>query len=195
MLNLLSEVREVLQVPSLQARLDKSGIPSQARVGKSVLSCHSGGFRVASFCLERGGWNVNEVYLFDALYGRTGVFRDWVKETYHRKTMSERHKLVSYYADAGPMLESKRLMGFFDRDGISYVHERMEGAELSKRDITKARAVFIATQTHHDRVMYSTKALRDCLFASCLTRHVRADWFKDQDKPGRASKEDKPKRR
>lgn len=182
--NLLTEVRETLQTPSLQARLDKSGIPMKARIGKCILSAHSGGFRVASYCLEVGGFNVNEVYLFDALYGRTGIFHDWVAATYgNGGTMAERHKIVSFYSGEAPTIENKRLMWLFDKSGVEYVHEQIEGTELSKRDITKARAVFIRTQSRHDRVLFSTNALRDCLYASCLDRHLRSDWFKDADGP------------
>lgn len=180
LLNFLTEVRETLQSPKLQGRLDKSGIPSRARVGKCILSCHSGGFRVVSYCIEHGGFNVNEVYLFDALYGRTGEFRDWVKATYDNGgTEAERHKLVSFYSGDTPTIENKRLMWFFDQDKISYVHEMIEGTEITKREITKSRAVFIRTQTEHDRVLWRSNALRDCLYASCLERHLKSDWFKD----------------
>jgi hypothetical protein len=184
LLNLLTEVRETLQTSSLQGRLEKSGIPKKARVGKCILTCHSGGFSVVGSCLEHGGWNVNEVYLFDALYGKTGTFRDWVVSTYHNGgTMAERHKIVSFYSGPGPTTENKRLMYFFDKANVEYVHEQIEGTELTKRDITKSRAVFIRTQSNHDRVLFSTNALRDCLFASCLERHVKTDWFKDANEP------------
>lgn len=184
LVNLLTEVRETLQSPSLQARLDKSGIPSKARIGKCILSAHSGGFRVVSYCLEVGGFNVNEVYLFDALYGRTNIFEEWVKQTYKLAgTSAERHKLVSFYSGEAPTIENKRLMWLFDKAGVDYVHEQIEGSELSKRDITKARAVFVRTQSSHDRVLFSTNALRDCLFASCLQRHLKSDWFRDADAP------------
>lgn len=183
-LNLLTELRQTLQTPSLQARMGKSGIPSRARIGKCILSAHSGGFRVASYCIEVGGFNVNEVYLFDALYGRTGVFRDWVVETYKRGgTMAERHKIVSFYSGQAPTIENKRLMWLFDKAGVEYVSEQIEGTELTKRDITKARAVFIRTQSRHDRVLFSTNAMRDCLYASCLKRRLKSDWFKDADEP------------
>lgn len=184
LVNLLTEVRETLQTPSLQARLDKSGIPSKARIGKCILSAHSGGFRVVSYCLEHGGWNVNEVYLFDALYGRTGIFQDWVVSTYKTgATMAERHKIISFYSGEAPTIENRRLMWLFDKAGVEYVHEQIEGTELSKRDITKARAVFIRTQSAHDRVLFSTNAMRDCLYASCLERHLKSDWFRDADEP------------
>jgi len=191
LLNLLSEVRETLQSPKLQARLDKSGIPSKARVGKCILSCHSGGFRVVSYCLEVGGFNVNEVYLFDALYGRTGEFRDWVVKTYANGGIdAERHKLISFYSGEAPTIENKRLMWFFDQAKVAYVSEKIDGSELSKREITKSRAVFIRTQTEHDSVLWRNNAMRDCLYASCLERHLKSDWFKD---PDQTRLEDAPK--
>ena len=184
LVNLLTEVRETMQTPSLQARLDKSGIPSKARIGKCILSAHSGGFRVVSYCLEKGGFNVNEVYLFDALYGRTSVFQDWVLSTYpNGGTLAARHKLVSFYSGEAPTIENRRLMWLFDKAGVAYVHEQIEGSELSKRDITTARAVFIRTQSHHDRVLFSTNAMRDCLYASCLGRQLKSDWFRNADLP------------
>ncbi|MBL8787478.1 MAG: hypothetical protein JNJ59_21420 [Deltaproteobacteria bacterium] len=184
LVNLLTEVRETLQSPSLQGRLDKSGIPGKARIGKCMLSAHSGGFRVVSYCLEHGGFNVNEVYLFDALYGRTDIFRDWITATYEKQApMAERHKLVSFYSGVQPTTENKRLMWFLDKAKVEYMHEQIEGSELSKRDITKARAVFIRTQSAHDRVLFSTNAMRDCLYASCLERMLKSDWFKDADAP------------
>lgn len=184
LLSLLTEVRLTLQTSSLQASMGRAGIPNRARIGKCLLSAHSGGFRVLSYCLERGGYDVNEVFLFDALYGRTGTFRDWVAETYPRSgPMSERHKLISFYSGPAPSAENRRLMYFFDKQKIEYVSEEIEGTELSKRDITKARAVFIKTSSTHDRVLFRTNALRDCLYASCLSRFVKTDWFKDTSAP------------
>lgn len=183
-LRLLTEVRETLQTPSLQARLGRSGIPNRARIGKCILSAHSGGFRVVANCLEHGGFNVNEVYLFDALYGRAETFSSWIAETYHRRgPMAERHKLISFYSGPATTRENRRLMGFLKRHGIDYQHEEVEGTELSKRDMTTSRAVFVRTQSRHDRVLFSTNAMRDCLFASCLTRFLKTDWFKDADQP------------
>ncbi|MFO0750747.1 MAG: hypothetical protein U1F43_34520 [Myxococcota bacterium] len=191
LVNFLTELRETLQTPKLQARMERSGIPSRARVGKVILSCHSGGFRVVSYCIEVGGFNVNEVYLFDALYGRTGTFRDWVVATYKNGgTDAERHKLVSFYSGEAPTIENKRLMWFFDQAGVAYGQEQVEGTELSKRAITKSRAIFIRTQADHDRVLWTTNALRDCLYASCLERHLKSDWFKD---PGQTRLDENPK--
>ena len=184
LVNLLTEVRETLQSRRLQVRLEHSGIPNRARIGKCILSAHSGGFRVMSYCLEVGGFNVNEVYLFDALYGRTDIFRDWLQATYAKQAPdAERHKVISFYAGDGPTTENRRLMWFLDKAGIGYVHEQTEGTELSRREITKSRAVFVKTSSGHDQVLFRTNALRDCLYASCLTRTLKSDWFKDPDAP------------
>ena len=88
----------------------------------------------------------------------------------------------------GPTTENKRLMWFFDKLGVAYVHEENEGAELTRREITKSRAVFVKTSSGHDQVLFRTNALRDCLFASCLTRTLKSDWFKDPDAPRIAPK-------
>jgi hypothetical protein len=179
LLRFLSELRKTLQTPRLQAKLGAAGIPNRARIGKLILSAHSGGFRVVSKCLQHGGYNVNEVYLFDALYGRAPVFAEWVAKTYRKKGPDEtRHKLINYYADEPTTVESQRLMGMLSKKGVKYVHEFSEG-QLSRREITKSRAVFIRTSVSHQGVLFRNNALRDCLFASSLKRYVKSGWFKN----------------
>lgn len=180
----LTELRETLQTPSLQSRLGAAGIPSRARIGKTIISCHSGGFKVAANCVEHGGWNVNEVYLFDALYGSAEVFKDYLLSTYFsRKSMEERHKVISFYSGAQTEVENKRLMRMLQQAKVGVQHETVEGSSLTKTDLTRSRAVFIKTRSNHDRVLFSTHALRDCLYASCLTRYLKSDWFKTKDQP------------
>ena len=60
------------------------------------------------------------------------------------------------------------------------LHEEREG-QLSRADITKGRAVFIRTRVDHSRLTYQTNGLRDCLYASSLTRRLESDWFADKD--------------
>ena len=77
---LCGELASVLAGPSARRALGDCAIPRQARLGTLCLSAHSGGYRVAAACLRHGGCEVNEVYLFDALYGEVDAFRDWVLE-------------------------------------------------------------------------------------------------------------------
>ena len=54
-------------------------------------------FRSAACAVRpQSGVAVQEVWLFDALYADTDVFRDWVIQG-HGRPMSSRHKLVSYF--------------------------------------------------------------------------------------------------
>lgn len=177
LLALLTELRKTLQTPRLQAKLGPAGIPSRARVGKVLMSAHSGGFKGVANCLAHGGWNVSEVYLFDALYGQTGVFRDWIAETWKKRVpMMERHKLISIFGDEPTTVESRRLMRELERLKIPFVLEEKEGT-MTRREMTKSRAVFIQRSTSHQGAVWRTNALRDCLFASGLKRYLDSQWF------------------
>lgn len=67
--NFIAEV-----VATLRARADFKN--KDFDVGRIILSGHSGGYRVIAGILDRGGLpkNADEVWLFDALYGRTDSF-------------------------------------------------------------------------------------------------------------------------
>lgn len=182
----LGEVRRAIQLPEVTAKLGEAGIPDKARIGKVVMSAHSGGFYVAAQCLKHGGFNVNEVYLFDALYGERRVFRDWVLER-REQSGAERHKLVCYYTGEKPKAQSEELMAEFQAEGISYLHEKKEG-QLTRAQITRGRVVFINTGADHGGVTYRNNALRDVLFASCLKRRLNSDWFDNKNKKRKIEK-------
>ena len=174
----LGEIRKALQLPEVSATLGPAAISDAARIGAVAISAHSGGFYVAAQCLKKGGFNVNEVYLFDALYGERHAFRDWVLER-RDQTGRERHKLICYYTGEKVKAQSHELMTEFEAEGIGYEHEQREG-QLTRSQITRARVVFINTGTDHGGVAYRNNALRDCLFASCFKRRLSSDWFDDK---------------
>lgn len=174
----LGEVRTVLQSAKAAEALGPSRIPSAARIGMVCVSAHSGGFGVTARCIKHGGFDVGEVYLFDALYGEVAAYADWVGE---RRDQSgrERHKLVCYYTGGKVRSNSLTLMRELKRQGIDALHEQREG-QLTRSQITKARAVFIRARDHM-RVTYKSNALRDCLYASSLKRRLDSDWFANKD--------------
>ena len=183
----LAEVRRTLQAPEIARALGRASILRRVRVGKVCISAHSGGYHVAARCLERGGFNVNEVFLFDALYGRVRSFRDWVLE---RKQASgvERHKLVSFYnAHSRVRKGNMRLLQDFSRARIRCLHETKEGT-LPRAKFTRGRVIFIKTRISHNGLTHRHNNLRDCLYASCFTRRLSSSWFDDK---GRARKIDK----
>lgn len=147
----------------------------RASLGRVCISAHSGGYHAAAQSLRHGGVEVNEVYLFDALYAEADVFRDWVLRG-KGKAQRARHKLVSYTAGGSTEKMNDWLFAELERGGAHCEKERVEG-ELSREALTRAEAVLVHTQIAHGGVAFETAALRDCLFASALPRHLETNWF------------------
>ena len=70
-----------------------SGKIRSTRIGRIVLSTHSGGYLVTSRILAHGGLgdHISDVFLFDSSYGGLEVFADWAAVRGHR--------LVSIFTD------------------------------------------------------------------------------------------------
>jgi hypothetical protein len=73
---------------------NKAIVPQNAGPGHIVLAGHSGGFRVIADILKNGQVPVNEVWLFDALYGQLPVFLDWIQE-------DKRHRFIHWFTNHG----------------------------------------------------------------------------------------------
>src|SRR5579863_170451 len=86
-----------------------------AVAGHIILGCHSGGYSAVADILENGGVAVDEVFLFDALYGRLPVFMDWIRE-------DKRHHFVHWYTDhgGGTDVMSDTLMRQLEGEHIDY---------------------------------------------------------------------------
>ncbi|MDP4131325.1 MAG: hypothetical protein Q8939_14285 [Bacteroidota bacterium] len=55
-------------------------VPDRADPGNIVLAGHSGAFRVIAYMLQNGQLPVQEVFLFDALYGQVDKYLTWIYE-------------------------------------------------------------------------------------------------------------------
>ncbi|WP_437833574.1 hypothetical protein [Sorangium sp. So ce1153] len=178
---LCGELASALDTPSARRALGDCAVPRQAKLGRLCLSAHSGGYRVAAACLRLGGCEVNEVYLFDALYGEVDAFRDWVLE---RKGQSgrDRHKLISHFVAGDVRRLNLELERALEAQGVACLHERRPG-QLTRKQLLSGRAIFIETPLAHSAVTFEQNAFRDCLFASGLRRQLRSSWFEKKDEP------------
>jgi hypothetical protein len=175
---LASLLREALSAAGREGSvtLGDSAFPGDATLGTTCLSAHSGGYHAAACSLRAGGVDVRETYLFDALYGETDVFRDWVVDR-KGEPLHRRHKLVSYFLPgATTEANSRALRAQLDRASVLTEEEIQEG-ELSRHELSHAEAVFVRTGVWHNQVTWETNALRDCLYASALPRHLSTNWF------------------
>lgn len=143
--------------------------------GNVCLSAHSGGFHAAASSARFGGVPINEIYLFDALYADLPIFRDWVLEG-RGKPARSRHKLVSYYGAGATEANSQWLLGELKKANVDCAFETVEGT-LSREELVHSEAVFVRTQIAHNGVTHELNALRDCLYASGLPRHLHTAWF------------------
>ncbi|MEO1268085.1 MAG: hypothetical protein AAFX99_08305 [Myxococcota bacterium] len=183
LLNFLTDLRKTLQSRDARRALRNARIQKSTRIGLLCISAHSGGYRAAARCAAVGRYDVNEIWLFDSLYGEVNTFCNWIAERRRSKKMRKRHKLVSYYAGGQVAAANKSLMRALDRLKIDYIHGR-EGkkrGELTRAQITKARVVFIQSRLTHRGVTHDLNNMRDCLYASCLKRRLKSDWFKHKN--------------
>lgn len=172
---MLVDVLAALDTRAARRELGASATPADASVGRVVVSAHSGGYHSAATVLKVGGAAIQEVYLFDALYAETDVFKDWVVKG-RGKPMGQRHKLISYFTAGTTEANTVALFAQLEQAGVSVARENVEGS-LSREDLTHAEAVSIRTQSTHGAVTSELNSLRDCLYASALRRHLRTSWF------------------
>jgi hypothetical protein len=172
---LCDDVLAMLATREARVALGASAPASGSKPGRVCLSAHSGGYHAAACVLRNGGVDVHEVYLFDALYADTDVFRDWAIAG-RGKPMSSRHKLVSYFTVGTTEANTRRVFAELEQAGVTVAREDVEGT-LSREDLTHAEAVSIRTSLTHGAVTSELNSLRDCLYASALRRRLRTSWF------------------
>jgi len=185
-------VRDALDTAASSAKArvatGDSALPSHPRIGAVCISAHSAGYHAAAAVLKHGGIDINEAWLFDALYAETEVFRDWVLAR-RSKSRRRRHKIVSYYTAGRTEANTRALFVALEKGKVSNAFETVEGT-LSRQEITAVQAVAIKTGTAHGAVASHYSSLRDCLFASSLQRAVHANWF--ESKKGARQLDERP---
>jgi hypothetical protein len=148
-------------IATLRTRADFE--PQDFSVGRIILSGHSGGYRVIAGILDRGGLgkNADEVWLFDALYGRTDSFLAWADRTHGR--------LLNIYTDhGGTKAESEKLQARLIARGTPLLCAEEE--TLSADALRQSRLVFIHTDLAHAEVADARQE-----FALFLKTSVLAD--------------------
>ncbi|MBC7367006.1 MAG: hypothetical protein H7343_09390 [Undibacterium sp.] len=130
-------------VATLRARADFK--IKEFLVGRIILSGHSGGYRVIAGIIDRGGLpkNADEVWLFDALYGRTDSFLAWADRTHGR--------LLNIYTDhGGTKAESEKLQARLTARATPFL--AAGETALTAEALRKNQFVFIHTDLAHNEV-------------------------------------------
>jgi hypothetical protein len=136
-------------------------IINSKNTGNIILSGHSGGYRMISFILMRGGLTdkVKEVFLFDGLYGQIEKYTYWL-DHYDGKFID------IYTKDGGTKQESENLMECFNSWKMPYIFKNE--IDVSDKDLSSNRIIFIYTDLEHNDVIHCHLHFMKYLKASCL---------------------------
>ena len=132
-------------------------------IGDIILSGHSGGYRVISYILMRGGLteNIKEVFLFDGLYGQIEKYTYWLDHF--------DGKLTNIYTEnGGTKEESENIMECFNSWKVPYIFKNE--LDLLDDDLRNNRIIFIYTDLGHNDVIHVRSQFMEYLKASCFKK-------------------------
>jgi hypothetical protein len=121
-------------------------VPGDAAAGHIALGCHSGGYSAVADILANGQMPVDEVFLFDALYGRVPVFLEWIKA-------DKRHHFVHWFTNHGGGTDevSDTLMSQLVADHVDYL--LTEEAFVKPGLVRNNRILFIHSPREHNVII------------------------------------------
>jgi hypothetical protein len=124
----------------------KGIVAGNAVAGHIALGCHSGGYSAVADILGNGGVPVDEVFLFDALYGRVPVFLDWIKA-------DKRHHFVHWFTNHGGGTDevSDTLMSQLKARRIDYL--LTDEGSLTSEQIREHGVLFVHSPREHNVII------------------------------------------
>jgi hypothetical protein len=142
--------------------LETKGNIRKPKLGKIILSGHSGGYEVISSILDRGGLNdhIREVWLFDALYGRTEKFVKWFSN-------DGRTRFIDLYTEhGGTKEESEQLKADLKKLNTPFIFANEKDTQPAQ--LRTNHLIFIYTENTHDVVMQNNDTFLGFLLTSQL---------------------------
>jgi hypothetical protein len=120
-------------------------VPADAVAGRIVLAGHSGAYSVIADILENGQQPVDEVFLFDALYGRMNTFTRWAED--------ENHHFVHWFTNTGygPDKMSDTMMLQLRQDKMPF--GLSEEASADGAVISNNRILFVHSPREHNVII------------------------------------------
>jgi hypothetical protein len=133
-----------LFINELLMELKNRKLTPSVSAGNVVISGHSGAYRVMSYILLHGGLPIQEVYLFDGLYGQIEKFGHWLTHTKGRF-------INIYTTDGGTFQESKNLI--MDLKAWKMPFLALNEPQLMDETLKKNRILMIYTPLTHNEVI------------------------------------------
>jgi hypothetical protein len=134
-----------LFVGEILTELKRQKITPSVFSDKIVISGHSGAYRVMAHILLHGGLPIQEVYLFDGLYGQIEKFGHWLTHTKGRF-------INIYTTDGGTFQESKNLIMDFKAWKTPFL--ATEDSKITDEMLKNNRILMIYTPLTHNQVIH-----------------------------------------
>ena len=135
-----------LLVTDVVEELKRKGLaPQNAVAGHVILAGHSGAYLVIADILEHGQQAVDEVFLFDALYGHVDTYTRWAEE--------DKHHFVHWFTNTGygPDRMSDTMMLRLRQDRTSY--GLCEEPSVDDRVLRENPVLFIHSARKHNDII------------------------------------------
>jgi len=125
---------------------DKGLVAKNCAPGHILLGGHSGAYEVMAMIIKNGEMPIDEAMLFDSLYGKTGIFMDWVKA-------DKNHRFIHLYTDFGygPKEESAHMNRLLDSAGIKYF--MVEEKDLKPEMYAQYPLIYVHSLKQHNDIV------------------------------------------
>jgi hypothetical protein len=123
-------------------------IAAGCQPGHILLAGHSGAFRVMAHILFKGGMEISEVQLYDALYGETEKFLSWIQ-------VNAAHRFINWYTNHG---------GGTDEVSIAFMEELKkqgmhlaltEESEITPEKVRSNSILFVHSPREHNDIIFN----------------------------------------
>lgn len=130
----------------LQELAHRGMVSREAGLGNIVLAGHSGAFRVMAHILHHGGVPVQELFLFDGLYGQVKFYDNWINGGFGRH-------FVHLYTSSGGGTEdvSKDWMKELQQRDIAF--EFVEEDAVTNQQLLHSPICFIHSRRGHNEII------------------------------------------
>ncbi|HVY73909.1 MAG TPA: hypothetical protein VG890_03710 [Puia sp.] len=141
-------------------------ISSKSTVGNIALAGHSGAYRVMARIIRNGQLPIHETILFDALYGETDIFDNWIKA-------DKKHRFIDLYTDhGGTDEESRNLVKQLKQEGLAPVEA--EESAVTPGLLQQDRILFIHSLKAHNDIINKPDNFRMFLENSVFLKPVNS---------------------
>jgi hypothetical protein len=142
---------------------ERGAIKTNSTIGKIILSGHSGGYKVMSSIVERGGLGglIKEAWLFDGLYGQGEKFLAWAQNPGVR--------LLNIYTDTGgTKVRTEEMMAELKQRGTNFLAATDQA--VTTPQLKTNRYVFLHSDMSHSDVIMKRRTFQQFLETSCLEK-------------------------